>query len=147
MVLFVQTHHLSVAPLAVAPQVDRAVHRHEVALEDVGLVVDLPIGIVTEALAADGQHHSERQIGAKLQHQADPIPTKGRESPVIREEHHDRDDEQDRQRPASPLGVRMEGPQDQGRDAEPEDEGDREHPLGYRTGAVRGWTTQVGERE
>ena len=64
-VLLVQADHLAVPAPAVAAQVDLAVHRDEVALEDVGLVVDLAVGVLAEAVAADGQHHPQRRIRAE----------------------------------------------------------------------------------
>ena len=63
-VLLVQAHDLAVAAPADPAQVDGAVHGHQVALQDVGLVVDLPVGVVAEAVAAHGQDHPERQVRA-----------------------------------------------------------------------------------
>ena len=79
-VLLVQAHDLAVAALAVAAQVDGAVHRDEVALEDVRLVVDLAVGIVAEALAADGQDHPKRQV--RPQRERHRTVTNGRHVPA-----------------------------------------------------------------
>ena len=67
-VLLVQAHHLAVAAPADPAQLDLPVHRDEVALEDVGLVVDLSIRILREAAAADRQDHPERGIRAQREH-------------------------------------------------------------------------------
>ena len=64
-VLVVQADHLAVAAPAVPPQVDRSVLHDQVALQDVGRVVDLAVGVLGEAVAADGQDHPERRVRAK----------------------------------------------------------------------------------
>ena len=71
-VLLVQAHDLAVAAPADPPEVDGPVHRHEVALEDVGLVVDLAVGVLGEAAAAHGQDHAQRREGAEGEHRASP---------------------------------------------------------------------------
>ena len=79
MVLLVQADDLTVATLAMAPQVDGAVHRHEVPLEDVRFVVDLAVRVVGKAAAADGQHHPEGQVRSEGEHQRG---TNGRHRPA-----------------------------------------------------------------
>ena len=64
-VLVVQADHLAVAAPAVPPQVDRSVLHDEVALEDVGRVVDLAVGVLGEAVPADGEDHAERRVRAE----------------------------------------------------------------------------------
>ena len=73
-VLLVQAHDLAVPAPADPAQVDRPVHRDEVALQDVGLVVDLAVGVVAEAVAADGQDHPQRHVRAECEHrQSSPL--------------------------------------------------------------------------
>jgi hypothetical protein len=67
-ILLVQARDLAVAAPAGPPQIDAAVHRHEVALQDVRLVVDLAVGILAEAPPAHGEDHPERQVGAQGEH-------------------------------------------------------------------------------
>ena len=81
-VLLVQAHDLAVPAAAHPAQVDRAVHRHQVALEDVGLVVDLAIGVLAEAAPADGQDHPEREVRAEGEHQ--PATAAGRTAGTAR---------------------------------------------------------------
>ena len=68
-ILLVEARHLAVAAAADAAQIDGAVHRDEVALEDVRLVVDLPVGVLAEAAAADGQDHPQRGVRPQREHQ------------------------------------------------------------------------------
>ena len=67
-VFLVQRDDLAVAAPADPAKVDVAVHRHEIALEDVGLVLDLAIRIVAEAVAAHGQDHAQRGVRAEGKH-------------------------------------------------------------------------------
>src|SRR5439155_8931097 len=69
---FVQARHLAVAAAAEAAEIDAPIHRDEVALQDVGLVVDLAVGIRGEAAATHGEHHPKRRVRPKRQHQAGP---------------------------------------------------------------------------
>ena len=66
-VLLVQAHDLAVASLALAPEIDGAVLRDEVALEDVDFVLDLAIRVLAEAAAADRQHHPKGRVGPERQ--------------------------------------------------------------------------------
>ena len=66
--LLVERCDLAMPAPAVAPQVDAPVHRDEVALEDVRLVVELAIGVLREAVPAHGQDHPERCVRTKREH-------------------------------------------------------------------------------
>ena len=64
--------HLAMPAPAVAAQVDFAVHGDQVALQDIALVLDRAIGVLAEAVAADGQDHPQRGIGPQREHRLPP---------------------------------------------------------------------------
>jgi hypothetical protein len=61
-VLVVEADDLAVPATAVAAQVHRSVLEHQVALQDVGGVVDLAVRVLTEAAPADGEDHAKRGV-------------------------------------------------------------------------------------
>jgi hypothetical protein len=66
-VLLVEADDLTVPALAGPAKVDRAVLGDEVALEDVGLVVEVAVRILAEAGPADRQDHPEGRVWAERQ--------------------------------------------------------------------------------
>ncbi len=64
-VFLIEAEHLAVATSAMSPEVDLAVHEDQVALQDVGLVLDLAVWVFLKAVTADCEHHADGSIGSE----------------------------------------------------------------------------------